>query len=227
VSERSDLIQRAFAEQATACRQLGSPFMGRLLDLLAERLDPESAVGRSVYGWRGDPFPDALALRLTGALHGLVLDDTEPRLQAVYPPAEMDPDALWNAVEAALDDHAERILDWLERSPQTNVVARSAMLLPGLLTIARETGLSLRLLEFGASGGLNLLCERFRYDYGPATWGDPESPVRLTPRVRGRTPPLDGTLAIAERGGCDLHPLDPREQTDRLRLMAYTTGPSA
>jgi hypothetical protein len=39
---------------------------------------------------------------------------------------------------------------------QTNEPARSAGLLGGFLEIARRTGLALRLLEVGASAGLNL-----------------------------------------------------------------------
>jgi len=222
VNSRVEYIRRVFVDQGTACRKLGSPFMGVLLDLLADRLAPETAVGRAVFGWTGDPYPDALALRLTGALHGMVLDGTDPRLQAAYPPAETDPDALWIAVDAAMREHASRILEWLDRPPQTNVVARSGMLLPSLLLIARETAMPMRLLELGSSAGLNLICDRFHYDYGKADWGDRDSPVQLAPRVRGRAPDLDGDLVIAERAGCDLHPLDPREPKDRLRLMAYT-----
>jgi hypothetical protein len=222
MNARADAVRRAFAGQAAACRQLGSPFMGCLLDLIAERLDPGSVVGRAVFGWAGDPMPDALALRLAGALHGLALNGTDARLAAVYPPASLDGEAVWKAVDAALSDHAPRILDWLERPPQTNVVARSAMFLPGLLVIARQTGLPLRLLEFGASAGLNLNFDRFHYDYGQASWGDPESPVRIAPRTRGPVPPLDGDLVVAKRAGCDANPLDPREPRDRLRLIAYT-----
>ena len=222
MTARTDLIRAAFTEQAAACRRLGSPFTATLLDLLAERLDPESAVGATVLGWAGDPYPDALALRLTGALHGLVLDGTDPRLKAVYPPADADTEGLWVAVEAALHDHAGRINEWLGHPPQTNEVARAGMILPGLLAIARDTGLPLRLLEFGSSGGLNLNCDRFHYVYGDAKWGNAGSPVRLSPKVRGAVPPLGGDLRVAQRAGCDANPLDPRNPENRLRLMAFT-----
>jgi hypothetical protein len=222
VTARSGLIRAAFTEQAAACRRLGSPFTATLLDLLAERLDPESAVGATVLRWAGDPYPDALALRLTGALHGLVLDGTDPRLKAVYPPTEVEPEALWNAVNLALRDHAGRINEWLGHPPQTNEVARAGMILPGLLAITRKTGLPLRLLEFGSSGGLNLNCDRFQYAYGDAQWGEAGSPVRLSPEVRGAVPPLGDDLRIALRAGCDANPLDPRNPENRLRLMAFT-----
>ena len=67
----------------------------------------------------------------------------------------------------------ERIVAGLAGAPQTNEIARSAMLLPGFLTVARETGLPLDLFEIGASAGLNLLFDSFHYRYGDAEWGDP------------------------------------------------------
>src|SRR5262249_22651944 len=78
-------------------------------------------------------------------------------LAAAYPPHPLDPEQLWQAISAALTEHADRLLGALERHPQTNEVARSGILLPGFLTIARATERSLALLELGASAGLNLL----------------------------------------------------------------------
>ena len=70
------------------------------------------------------------------------------------------------------------------------------MLLPGFLPIARETGLPLALHEIGSSAGLNLLFDRFHYRYGDVEWGDPASPVRLAPEVRGNPVPIDGAAEI-------------------------------
>ena len=217
-----DRITAAFTEQADVCRRMGSPFTGDLLNLLKDQLDPDSPVGQAVFGWPGDPYPDALALRLAGALHGLALDGSAPDLTRAYPPARSRPEALWTTVETALEDHAARICAWLERPPQTNEVARSAMLLPGLLDIARHTGKPLCLLEIGASGGLNLQCDRFAVRYGDVAWGNAASPVRLAPEVRGTPPPLSGDLQVTARAGCDANPLNPGNAEDRLRLTAFT-----
>lgn len=215
-------VRTAFREQAEACRALGSPFTGRVLDHLADRLDPAHPVGDAVLGWAGDAHADALALRMTGALHGLVLEGAEEDLAAVYPPAEADPDRLCAAIERSLDRHADRILDWLQHPPQTNEVARSAVLLPGLLAIARETGRPIDLMELGASSGLNLHPDRFHYVYGSSSWGEPDSAVRLATELRGAAPSLGGDLVIAGRAGCDARPLDPADPQHRLRLAAFT-----
>jgi hypothetical protein len=110
---------------------------------------------------------------------------------------------------------------FLDSPPQTNETGRSAVLLPGFLTIARETGLPLALMEIGSSAGLNLFFDRFRYRFGEADWGDPAYPVTLAPQLRGAVPDLPGELKIAGRTGCDISPLDVQNETDRLRLRAY------
>uniref|UniRef100_UPI0025F9B5B3 DUF2332 domain-containing protein n=1 Tax=uncultured Nitratireductor sp. TaxID=520953 RepID=UPI0025F9B5B3 len=105
--------------------------------------------------------------------------------------------------------------------PQTNEIGRAAMLLPGFLTIARETGLPLDLREIGSSAGLNLLFDRFHYRYGESEWGDAASPVKLVPELRGNAPDLSGALDIATRFGSDIAPIDVSDAGERLRLASY------
>ena len=62
-----------------------SPFTARLCEILGENLDSSDAVGATVLGWEGDPDADALALRLVGGLHALVLSAKTPHLVAAYP----------------------------------------------------------------------------------------------------------------------------------------------
>lgn len=93
------------------------------------------------------------------------------------------------------------------------------MLLPGFLSIAERTGKPLVLSEVGASAGLNLQFDRYRYRLGDFAWGE-QSDVFLSPEWRGGTPP-DGRIEVIERAGCDLNPLDPSSSEDRLRLMSY------
>ena len=120
----------------------------------------------------------------------------------------------------AFEVHGAFIADFLARPPQTNEVGRSAVLLGGFLTVAAETGLPLRLLEIGASAGLNLIWDAYAYDLADAAWGPPAAPLRLRPDWQGALPPLI-PAAIRGRRGCDRAPLDPSDAGDRLRLRAY------
>lgn len=214
-------IAAHFEAQAEACDRLGSPFTARLCRLLIGVLDETTRCGSRVLDWPGDPRGDALALRMCGALHRLVLEGRDAGLAAVYPPHEADDTTLGDAVRQAIATHDAALDAGLDLPPQTNEIARSGMLLPGFLAIARETGLPLALCEIGSSAGLNLLFDRFSYAYGDARWGDPQSPVQLAPQVRGTVPPLDGSLAVASRNGCDIAPVDIEAETGRARLRSY------
>ncbi|NBB49434.1 DUF2332 family protein [Rhizobium sp. CRIBSB] len=219
--DRSKLIRQSFLRQAKACADLGSPFTARLCTLVAERLTAETSVGAMILSWPGNPdgTSDALALRLAGTLHALVRSGADPHLAAVYPPHAADGDTLFAAVEAALRRDEAFILDRLTSAPQTNEVRRSSALLPGFLTIAALTGKPLVLSEIGASAGLNLQWDRYAYRLGEFRWGN-ASPVDLAPRWEGPPPP-DAAIEITERAGCDLNPLHPASEDDRLRLFSY------
>jgi hypothetical protein len=104
---------------------------------------------------------------------------------------------------------------------QTNEPGRCAALLGGFLEVALATELPLRLLEVGASAGLNLRFDRYRYELGDERWGVPDSPVPIRVRRTGGRPPLAASLEVASRAGCDRHPLDPRSEEDRLTLTSY------
>ncbi|PPJ45554.1 DUF2332 domain-containing protein [Rhizobium sp. KAs_5_22] len=215
-------VRQSFLRQAKACDDLGSPFTARLCRMAAERLNEETAVGRQLLRWQGDPTGagDALALRFAGALHAVVRSGQDPELAAAYPPNNTaDDESLWAAVDAALRRDEAFILQWLRSPPQTNEVRRSGALLPGFLTVARLFGKPLMLSEVGASAGLNLQWDRYAYRLGDFAWG-PASSVTLAPDWEGPPPPK-ADLQVSERAGCDLNPLDPASGEDRERLAAY------
>jgi hypothetical protein len=220
-------VRQSFQFQAEACERLGSPLTAALCRICAAELDPGNALGRRVFGWSSDPVADALPLRLTGALHGLVLAQRDPTLAAAYPPRPLDEERLRHAVAQALVTHELWMIDWLARAPQTNEVGRSAVLLPGFLAIARATGLPLWLAEIGASAGLNGLFDRYAYRYGAQTWGDADAPVRLVPEMRGAAPDLSGDLRVIGRRAADLNPIDATDPTDQLRLRSYVWADQA
>jgi hypothetical protein len=97
---------------------------------------------------------------------------------------------------------------------QTNEVGRCAVLLPAL-----PPG-PLALVEVGASAGLCLLLDRFHYDYGGTSLGDPASPVRLTCAVTGTVPLPPAVPSVAWRRGLDLHPVDVHDEESTRWLLA-------
>jgi hypothetical protein len=110
------------------------------------------------------------------------------------------------------------------RRVQTNEVRRCACLLPAFELIARRTaGRSLFLVEIGSSAGLNLLWDKYGYDYGVlGRYGDPDSNVQLGCILRGEvSPPLPETMPrVAERLGIDLDPIDVHDPDETLWLRA-------
>lgn len=215
-------VRTHFANQADACRSLGSPFTGLVCDLLGERLDETSGFGARILHWPGDPRADALALRAAGGLNALARSGRAKALSALYPPAATEAKVLWLGLLDAIAEHDAFLTAYLDSPPQTNEVRRCAVLLGGALVIAKATGLPLDLLEIGASAGLNLGFERYRYDLGGMNWGDAASPVTVRSEWRGAPlPPLDARLEIAARQACDLNPLNPSDSADRARVMSY------
>jgi hypothetical protein len=114
------------------------------------------------------------------------------------------------------------VVPLLEQAPQTNEVGRAAALVGGLLRVVARWPMPVRLFEIGASGGLNLQADRFRYvDDEGRGWGDPASPVRLDGAWSGSPVPLDAPLEVVERGGSDVSPVDVTTEDGRLTLTSY------
>lgn len=110
----------------------------------------------------------------------------------------------------------------VSRITQTNEVDRCSYLLLGFETVFRRFGKPLALLEIGASAGLNLRFDRYRYDFGPyGSVGPAESRVVLTPKVLSGSPPVPRRMPQATwRLGIDINPLNPSDASDRLWLQA-------
>jgi hypothetical protein len=214
-----DAIRAAFALQGNWCRLLSAPRMGVICEVLARVLDRDTATGRAVLDWAGEPMADALMMRVTGGLNALVRRGDLPALAACYPPNPAPDDAtLAAALADALRD--DRLVGWLASAPQTNEVARSAVLMPGMKVIAAQTGLPLAIRELGASAGLNLRLDAYAYDLGGQVSGPAGAPLVLAPRWDGPPPPAVD-IHVASRRGVDLNPLDLRDPATRERLLAF------
>lgn len=116
--------------------------------------------------------------------------------------------------------HPDRIFAVLRtRRTQTNEVARCATILPALALLPEP----LAVIEVGASAGLCLLYDHWRYHYTGASIdqriGPASSPVTLFCEVNGDVPLPAAVPTIAWRAGLDVNPLDAREPADRRWLQ--------
>lgn len=225
-----DLVQRRRAgaahlsTQAQWCHGLGSPLYGFLLERAAADCESGGVVFSILEEQAHEPPSAAVALRFMGAVHRLVLQGEAESLARHYPSAGGEVGTLedaWRAFHRTLVDHEQRLRVLALAQVQTNEVGRSAVLLGGFLEIAHCSGLPLRLLEIGASAGLNLRWDRYRYEAGDTAWGDEQSPVRFSPAFENARPSFDVRVEVAERSGCDPRPLDSCSAADRTTLRAY------
>lgn len=216
-------IASAFSAQADWCERLGSPLYAHLMRRAArdiERVGPTWTVLRDVA-----PAPvgadHAIPLRLMAGVHRLVLKGEAPGLARHYlAAADGTTQGVWPAFIGVVSEQISELRGAMHRPVQTNEPGRSAALLGGFLLAGRATAGRLRLLEPGASAGLNLRWDMFRYEAGKAAWGDPQSPVQLRNFFIGGDPPLHLPARVVERAGCDLNPLDPHLEEDRLTLRS-------
>ncbi|MER5649411.1 DUF2332 domain-containing protein [Streptosporangium sp. NPDC002524] len=139
------------------------------------------------------------------------------------PPIKRQPNLLLASVRFLGGPHADfgRFRAWvlrhwaelretvLARRTQTNEAGRCASLLPVLAGLAGP----LALVEVGASAGLCLYPDRYRYRYDDRPpFGPEDSPVVLPCRTNGRVPVPARVPEVVWRAGLDLNPLDVREE---------------
>lgn len=217
---------RLTRDQAAGCRSLGSPLYGDLLDHAAADLTAGGPTLALLDGHLLDSGPSALALRMMAGAHALALTGEAPELASYYPStggtAAAGPGSIraWHALRAVFETRRDEITPWLSRPPQTNEVGRGAALIGGLRHVAAAAGLPVRLVEVGASAGLNLRADRFHVSGTSSRYGDAASPVQLGDAWLGEPPPA-AAIEVVERVGGDLAPIDPTSAAGRLALTAY------
>ena len=222
----AEATARRLRRQAVACQHLGSPLYAGLLDHAADDLLAGGPAAEVLAGHLTDPWRSALGLRMLGGVHALVLTGQAPGLSCYYASAggTADPGPgcgrAWGALRQVLAAHRDAIRSWLNRPPQTNEVGRSAALIGGLRHVTAEAALPVRLVEIGASAGLNLRADRFCVAGDAGRYGDPSSPVVLAGAWQGQPPP-DVPVEVAARTGGDRAPVDPVTPEGRLTLAAY------
>lgn len=180
--------------------------------LLAELADDWDAGGlaRELFeGWEDAPARQFPQLRLLAGLFRIVLRGDAPHLEGYYPclGGDLDAEDAWAAVRPVLAAHVVELHEALSEAPQTNEPARTAGLLVGLAEAVRSSGLRrVRLLEPGASAGLGLLVDGYRFVGDDWAAGPQDSPFVVEGcGLPGFRPER---FEVVERRGCDLAPVD-------------------
>ena len=179
----------------------------------------------------GAPVEQRLPVLLFAAVHLLVLEGRSDDLARHYPnlhrggTTTADPFPGFRRVALA---NADRVRDLVStRSTQTNEIGRCALYLPALDAVHREVG-PLALVDVGASAGLNLLLDRFGFDYGEHGTITGRSSIVLPCSVRG-TAPAGFSIPhhvpdIAAAIGLDASPIDVLDD-DAVRWLEACVWP--
>lgn len=220
------VLAKLFRDQSVSCLP-GSPLTHALLNAAADDLDAGGVTTRAMAGSERDRPGTVPGLRFAAALHHLVLDGRAPELAKHYPSVGGQPHlaALWADAEATLKEHEAEVRQLVRANAvQTNEPGRSGPLYGGLLVASeRVGGLPVRLLEVGASGGLNLRPHKVGYRLADGTvLGDPDSELQLDPEWTGLPPAdLSRPLVVHSRAGCDVDPVDVTTKAGQLHLASF------
>lgn len=163
------------------------------------------------------PHAQPPANLLLAAIQFLLLGGTRHALGAHYPHLGFDesPGDLAADLADFCRTHRETLIEIVStRTVQTNEVRRCTALRPAIAHATRRAP-EIALIEIGPSAGLNLLLDRYGYDYGDGVTAGPED-ASLVLTTKRRTPdPIRLELApIIWRRGIDLQPLDVGDETD-------------
>jgi hypothetical protein len=206
-----------FARQADIARDLGSPFVAKILEAGERHLGQAPRTAALIRSWPGDPSAAALAMRFNAAIHALARRGRPRRLESLYRRQHDDFDG---AIAAAMASEDAFIARWMQQPPQTNEVNRAAAILSALMVAGDAFGLPFELLELGSSAGLNLNLVLYAYDLGGLAAGAADSPVRIAPTWYGAQPPR-AAIEVITAQGVDLHPLDAADEATRDRLLSF------
>lgn len=172
-------------------------------------------------------------LRLMGAVHRGVLFGEFAELAGAWPSTQNpigDANSAFEQIRSLCAAPPESMLDVMTRDPQTNEVGRSAGLALGLAVIHERSGLPVRLLEIGASAGLNLRVDQYVCETGSWRWGPSESPLHFDANsyvgdvealIDSSSQASAQDRIIVDRRGCDISPIDATTDEGALSLMSY------
>ena len=195
---------------------------GELMRAMADDWEAGGPVRTICRGWENAPTGAVVQLRLLAGLFRIVLTGRAPELEPYYPclGGDAPPSEAWPKVRPVLSAHVDELRAALDVAPQTNEVGRSTALVVGLFEAVRRSGLTrVRLLEPGASAGLNLLVDQIRFVGEGWSFGPEQSPLVMADCFEGPVVPTEFT--VVDRRGCDLEPVDATTDEGALRLRSF------
>ncbi len=219
---------RGMAEIFRRFGDLECPGMSTLYERLSLAIsgDPE-ILAIAVQRRAGQPAPNLFF----AAVHALLLEGSPHPLARFYTslsPATQTTEDPYPVFRTFCLERRAQIVEIIStRAVQTNVIRRSALLLPAFARAMGNGGnRPTALIEIGASAGLNLFWDRYGFDYGGRLrWGDPASPVQLATTCQGPyLPPVpESAVNISQRVGLDLEPvyLDREDGGAWLRALIW------
>ena len=193
--------------------------------LLAEMADDWEVGGvtREIFdGWEDAPARQFPQLRMLAGLFRIVLRGDAPQLEGFYPAlgGDLDHHDAWAVVRPVLGAHVDELQESLREAPQTNEPARTVALLVGLAEAVRRTGLRrVRLLEPGASAGLGLLVDQYRFVGDGWAAGPVDSRLVVERCAAAGFAPW--AVDVVDRRGCDVAPVDAASDEGSAYLTSF------
>jgi hypothetical protein len=221
-SERLDKLSERLKQFAKVELRGYSPFYEKLTLQMSEDREMLELASHM----RGGQPPQLLH----AAVHFLLLNGELHELREFYPNLannvrDGDPYPVFRSFCLT---HAKAIREIIStRRVQTNVVERCACLLPAFSLISLKTDLNpLSIVEIGSSAGLNLLWDKYSYEYGDTKrYGDPLSQVKVVSRFTSDLLPKIPRILpeVLYRVGLEVNPVDinDTDATAWLRALVW------
>ncbi|MFW5420935.1 DUF2332 domain-containing protein [Nocardiopsis sp. CNT-189] len=209
--------------QRDLCRKNGAPTYVALIDELIDRLGPDDTVTGLLTEDGQNPIRSALCLRLFGAVNRIAMRESADWITDHYPTlgGESAPERVVPEFFGFLLGNLDAVREQMGIAVQTNEVGRAAPLSAAMNYVAHATGRPLRLLEVGASAGLNLLLDRY-FVAGPrSSWVPTDSALRLEGHFASGDPEAVAPPEVVERRGCDLNPIDVHDPATPNLLRSF------
>ena len=158
-----------------------------------------------------------------GAVNFIRQREGESHLSSYYSLTKAVDHDLYPAFKEFALSHKTEVINLLKtRRVQTNEVNRSTYIYPMLCEIHKLANRPLAVVEIGAAAGLNLCCDRYRYEAGDLIYGDLYS--ELTLRCEFRSPFPYGEIKpspiLTRRVAIDINTIDMNKEEDRNWMKA-------